>query len=87
MGDAATMKPKFLPDVALMGRDDSGGMEYEPYTAQFGDGGKVTGAKAHLSVSGGSDDAKTGDELSDGPPAGGLTNTGRGVGDSKRTPK
>lgn len=60
--DAADMKPKFIPDYELLPRDDSGGPGFDPYTAEFGDGGRVTGAKAHLSVSGGSDDAKRGDE-------------------------
>jgi hypothetical protein len=52
--DAAEMKPRLMPDYVLLGRDDSGGPEWQPRTAQFGDGGFVTGgAKAHLSVSGG----------------------------------
>lgn len=79
MADAATMKPKFIPDDALLPRDDSGGMEFEPYTMAWGDGGKVTGAKAHLSVSGGKDDAMTKDEESDGPAPKALKSIGRGV--------
>lgn len=56
MADAATMKPKFIPDDDLLPRDNSGGIDYEPHTGQFGDGGYVQGgAKSHLSVSGGSD--------------------------------
>lgn len=61
--DAAEIAPKFIPDVELMGRDDSGGPGFDPYTAKFGDGGRVTGAKAHLSASGGGSDAVRGDEL------------------------
>lgn len=62
--DAATMKPRFIPDYELLGRDDSGGPDWQPRTAVFGDGGDVTGAKAHLSVSGGKDDPKEGTEQS-----------------------
>jgi hypothetical protein len=63
--DAAYITPKFIPDFELQGRDDSGGPEFQPYTAAFGDGGYVTGAKAHLSASGGSDDGTNNDEQSD----------------------
>jgi hypothetical protein len=58
-GDAAYIEPKFVPNEFLLGRDDSGGPDYQPYTAKFGDGGKVTGSKSHLSATGGSggDDA------------------------------
>lgn len=65
--DAAGIKPKLIPDYELMARDDSGGPDYNPYTAQFSDGGFVQGAKAHLSASGGSDDAMEGSEQSDKP--------------------
>jgi hypothetical protein len=52
--DAAYIKPKFIPNEELLGRDDSGGPDFDPYTAQFGDGGYVTGgAKSYLSASGG----------------------------------
>jgi hypothetical protein len=85
MADAATMKPRFIPDEALLGRDDSGGPEYDPYTAAFGDGGKITGAKAHLSVHGGKDDPVEGDEESDFHGLG--VTKGRGQGDSKKNPK
>jgi len=51
--DAAEMKPRLIPDYVLLPRDDSGGPEFQPYTAQFGDGGFVHGEKAHLSVTGG----------------------------------
>ena len=61
-GDAATMRPRFIPDYELLGRDDSGGPQWQPYTQQFGDGGYVTGQKAHLSVRGGADDEMSGDE-------------------------
>lgn len=61
--DAAEMKPRLIPDFELLGRDDSGGPEYQPYTAQFGDGGFVTGGdKKHLSVSGGKTDEQEGTE-------------------------
>ncbi len=60
--DASYIKPKMIPDYELLGRDDSGGPDYQPYTQVFGDGGKVHGAKAHLSASGGSDDPKEGSE-------------------------
>jgi hypothetical protein len=53
-GDASYIEPKFVPNEFLLGRDDSGGPDYQPYTAKFGDGGKTTGAKSHLSASGGS---------------------------------
>ena len=62
--DAAYIKPKLIPDYELLPRDDSGGPEFEPYTQEFGDGGKVTGAKAHLSAKGGSEAPKRGDEES-----------------------
>lgn len=65
--DAAYIRPKLVPDYELLPRDDSGGPEYDPYTAAFGDGGFVQGAKAHLSASGGSDDAMLSDEESDKP--------------------
>lgn len=61
--DAAEIRPKFIPDDELLGRDDSGGPEFTPYTAQFGDGGRVTGAKAHLSATGGGSDRMKGDEI------------------------
>ena len=54
--DAAYIKPRLMPDDALLPRDDGGGPGFMNYTQQWADGGKVTGAKAHLSVSGGSDD-------------------------------
>lgn len=60
MADAT--KAKLIPNYELLGRDDSGGPEWDPYTAEFGDGGFVTGNKSHLSLSGGKDDPKTGDE-------------------------
>lgn len=62
MADAASMKPKFIPDAFLLGRDDSGGFNYQPYTGQWGDGGFTTGDKKHLSVSGGTDPEIVGDE-------------------------
>lgn len=55
--DAAVMKPRLIPDYELMPRDDSGGPDFQPYTAVFGDGGFVQGGdKKHLSVSGGKGD-------------------------------
>lgn len=64
--DAAYIKPKFVPDAALHGRDDSGGIDYnDNYTEQFGDGGYVTGgAKSYLSASGGKDVMEKGGEES-----------------------
>jgi hypothetical protein len=67
--DAAWMKPKLIPDYELEPRDDSGGPEFDSYTAEFGDGGYVTGDKAHLSVSGGRDDDMREDEISEEPRA------------------
>lgn len=61
--DAADIRPKFVPDFELHGRDDSGGIGYQPYTAQFGDGGRVTGSKSHLSASGGGSDREEGGEV------------------------
>jgi hypothetical protein len=61
-GDAATMKPRFVPDYMLIPRDDSGGPEWQPYSQQWDDGGFVTGAKKHLSVRGGDEDPIEGDE-------------------------
>jgi hypothetical protein len=61
--DAAEMKPRLIPDFELLGRDDSGGPDFQPYTAQFGDGGHVAGGdKKHLSVSGGKTDEQDGTE-------------------------
>ena len=51
--DAAEMTPRLMPYKALMARDNSGGPGFDPYTAEFDDGGRVTGPKAHLSVGGG----------------------------------
>ena len=61
--DAAEMKPRLIPDAELLPRDDSGGLGYQPRTAVWGDGGKPLGAKAHLSVGGGSDDKVDGSEI------------------------
>ena len=63
--DAAYIKPRLIPDYALLPRDDSGGPEYQPYSQQFGDGGYVTGDKAHLSAKGGVDDPINGDQIDD----------------------
>jgi hypothetical protein len=63
--DAAEITPKLVPDDELLPRDDSGGPDWEPYNMQFGDGGRVTGAKTHLSASGGGDDPRgSGNEIS-----------------------
>lgn len=61
--DAAYIKPRLIPDYQLMARDDSGGMEWDAYTQEFGDGGFVTGQKKHLSVSGAEDDDLVQDEI------------------------
>lgn len=50
--DAAEARPFLIPDYELLGRDDSGGPEWMPYTAEFGDGGYTTGPKAHLTPRG-----------------------------------
>ena len=34
----------------VLPRDDSGGPGFNPYTAEWADAGKTTGAKAHLSA-------------------------------------
>lgn len=61
--DAAEMKPRLIPDYELLPRDDSGGLDFQPYNAQWGDAGFVQGGdKAHLSVSGGKDDPLDGSE-------------------------
>lgn len=60
--DAASMKPRLIPDFELLPRDDSGGADWQPYNQEFGDGGYVTGPKAHLSVRGGKNDDLRGDE-------------------------
>jgi hypothetical protein len=52
--DAAEITPKFVPLDHLYGRDNSGGKGFSSPTADFGDGGKVTGSKGYLSASGGS---------------------------------
>ena len=65
--DAAYIEPKLIPDYELLPRDDSGGPEWDPYTQQFGDGGYVTGEKAHLSARGGRDDEMENDEISSEP--------------------
>lgn len=61
--DAAYIKPKLVPDYELLARDDSGGPDWEPYTAEFGDGGFVMGEKEHLSAKGGKNDPVYGDEI------------------------
>ncbi len=48
--DAATMKPRMIPMEDLMPRDNSGGPGFKKVSGDFGDGGKVTGPKSHLSV-------------------------------------
>jgi len=51
MADAATIKPKFVPDNKLLPRDNSGGLDASEFqkTAQWDDGGRVVGeSKPHL---------------------------------------
>lgn len=48
--DAADIKPKFVPADKLRPRDNSGGEGYSPRAAEFGDAGKTTGSKSHLSA-------------------------------------
>lgn len=50
--DAAEIEPKFVPDEELLPRDNSGGLDFNPYHAKFGDGGFVTGPKSALSADG-----------------------------------
>lgn len=65
--DAAYIKPKLIPNAELMARDDSGGPDWDPHTAQFGDGGFVVGEdeKGHLSAKNGAQHEIEGTELSD----------------------
>jgi hypothetical protein len=57
--DAAEISPKLVPDEDLLPRDNSGGIDFTPYTQQWDDSGKVTGGdKAHLSATGGSKKSK-----------------------------
>lgn len=53
--DASYVKPFLIPDEELRPRDNSGGIDWDPYTQQWDDGGYVTGSKSHLSASGGED--------------------------------
>lgn len=49
--DAAVMKPALIPDAELRARDNSGGRDYDPYAAEFGDGGYIIGGpKPHLTT-------------------------------------
>lgn len=79
--DAAGIKPKLIPNYELMARDDSGGPEYDPHTAQFGDGGYVTGGdeKGHISAKGGTQHDAEGTELSDKPRTRGADNVSGAV--------
>ena len=55
--DAAYMTPKLIPDEELRARDNSGGIDFRPYTAEWDDGGYITGGpKPHLSTSSSDDD-------------------------------
>lgn len=57
MGNAIDMTPKLIPDDELLARDNSGGIDFDPYTAKWGDGGKITGGpKPHLAPSGSTGD-------------------------------
>jgi hypothetical protein len=48
--DAADIKPKFVPDEALLPRDNSGGIDYTPRHGEWDDGGKPLGPKPYLST-------------------------------------
>jgi len=49
--DAAYIKPKLIPDDELLPRDNSGGLDFKPYTQVWGDGGYITGGpKPHLAT-------------------------------------
>lgn len=69
--DAADTRPFLIPDYELLPRDDSGGPEFTPYTAEWGDGGYTTGPKMHLTPQGyrnaGRDTPERGDEESRAP--------------------
>lgn len=60
--DAAEIKPKFIPDMQLLPRDNSGGLDWEPRVEVWGDGGKPVGAKSYLSASGGDEKSEGGGE-------------------------
>ena len=72
--DAAYIEPKLIPDYELLPRDDSGGPEFDPHSAQFGEGGYVTGEKSHLSARGvtSDDDLQNGEVSGAGRAAGAL---------------
>lgn len=82
--DASYIEPRLIPDYELLGRDDSGGPDWQPRTAEFGDGGMVTGAKKHLSARGGEDDELVGTEQRS---TGNARNMGRGGMQTKDNPK
>lgn len=65
--DAAGIKPKLIPNYELMARDDSGGPDWDPHTAEFGDGGFVVGEdeKEHLTAKNGGKHEREGTELAD----------------------
>lgn len=61
--DAAYMTPKLIPDEELRARDNSGGIDFRPYTAEWDDGGRITGGpKPHLSTSSDGEGEEDGDE-------------------------
>ncbi len=61
--DAAEITPKLIPDDELLARDNSGGIDFgATYTAQWGDGGRVTGPKGHLSAGSGGSSSTSGDQ-------------------------
>lgn len=63
--DAAEITPKFVPLDALRPRDNSGGLGFDPYNAEWDDGGRVTGPKSYLSASGGGKGRKRSDSDDD----------------------
>src|SRR5258708_28037378 len=64
--DAAYIKPKLVPDFELLPRDDSGGPEWDGYTAEWGDGGYSVGEneKGHLHTDAGRQHPQAEDEVS-----------------------
>lgn len=67
MADAVNMKPRFIPDDKLLPRDDSGGRDFrDKRTAEWGDGGRVTGSKSHLGPGGKEGRRERDDEDEDG---------------------
>lgn len=48
MANSAESSPSFVPDDQLRARDNSGGPGFTPHSADWDDGGRVTGPKSYL---------------------------------------